>query len=149
MSTSFARTPEGVVEVFVHGPLTPRRLRSAVASLDPGTSDPSPHPLLVLWNLAGATLEWSGDALRAECDRLGALRLGETCRVAVFAPDDLAFGLARMAGVHLEATGPALRAFRRRDRALSWLVAPARRGRPHPGDPSPADPGEKRGSPPI
>jgi hypothetical protein len=126
----FWRVKDGILVITVDGDYTSEELRRVgeAALLDGDT----PRPALVLLDLSG-TSALQG---RTPADLRGTAahfaNFGpELAAVALLAPDDLTFGLMRMAETFftINETPAAIRVFRTRPEAVSWLHQ--RRQDPH------------------
>ena len=118
----FARPNDGILVITVDGDYTSEELRRVgEAGI---RAEPTPRPALVLLDMttASALQERSPADLRGTAWFFA--NFGpELAAIALLAPDDLAFGLMRMAETFFSMNEPpaAIRVFRTRSEAATWL----------------------------
>ena len=99
-------------------------MEELLAAFDTVASDPLfQSDMNVLWDVTGATIEGGGtDEIQALAAAIGR-RLDHDGRhkVAIAAPQDLAYGLARMYEAYAGQLPIELNVFRSREKALQWL----------------------------
>ena len=113
---------DGILSVVVRGEYTSAELRQT--GRDALERERVPTPARILLDISGASSlsERSMADLRGTATYFAGLR-PRIQRVAILAPDDLAFGLMRMASVFSDAEGLDAEAFRSEDEARAWLAA--------------------------
>lgn len=117
----FSKVRDGILVVAVDGDYTSTELRRAGAA---GLGEPGlPRPARVLLDMSGAAgiSRRSPEELRTTADFFAGLS-EEGSRVAILAPDDLAFGLMRMAEAYYASKGRVAKVFRDRGEAVAWLA---------------------------
>jgi hypothetical protein len=111
----------GLIFHTAEGLLVAEELLSAFDSV---ASDPVFRPTMgALWDLTGASIEAAGtDDVKTLAAAIGErLTESEYHKVAIAAPHDLTFGLARMYEAYTAQLPIELGVFRTRDEALEWL----------------------------
>lgn len=122
MSIEYALDPaSGIVHTRLLGTITAEAFRLHAERMD---ADPAVHGAIGEFvDLSEAELtSMRGDAVRDLASLLDDTPVSK--RVAVWAPGDLDFGMARMYGASADCVGAEVLVFRQRDAALAWLRDP-------------------------
>ena len=116
----FTRIRDDVLHVVVDGDYTSDELcRKGAEALE--SAEPSPIPVLLDMSGAAGLHRRSPEDLRDTSDFF-AKRRALVTRVAIVAPNALAFGLMNMGSVYAESSGLEARPFSTKSEALEWLA---------------------------
>ena len=111
-----------IVIVELAGAYTMEDLRASLRSLADDPARPSDASLLINLTESRSISERSSAEVKEMAGYLGSVGSRFTHKIALVAPDDLKFGLARMGSVGAEERGITSKVFRTFEEARAWLV---------------------------